>query len=172
MSENTQQVRRSYKSLFYFLALMFALVAMLVAIWMIGFSLWFNAGSVKPSLDAEYVPTAEYLLDNPYEEPPTTFGELNIELLEIDFSNELICFTIWGSSQADFDRANLLEVFINEQLAARLRPDSLILTSLPAQKPFCINGILESGLHIIEVRAYKDMFFQANYVHRWAIEVE
>lgn len=171
-SEKDKYSQRHKLALWRWLTLILGLIAMLIAIWACGFNLWFDAGSVKSNLDPEYIPTAEYLLENPYEEPSTSFDELNIEFGRFNVKTQEICFTIWGSSNADFDRANIVEVFINEELAARIKPDSFILTSLPAQKPFCISGTLDAGLHIIEVKAYSDIFTEPNYVHRWAIKVE
>jgi hypothetical protein len=97
---------RSYQFFVRWLFLIFGSITMLIFIWAIGFYLWLSAGSVKSSLDTQYIPTAEYLLENPVEEPSSDWLGFNIILNNIEQDKQEICFAITGSSDEDFDRAS------------------------------------------------------------------
>jgi hypothetical protein len=148
---------------------------------------WAIGGYVKPSLDPQYIPTAEYLLENPIEEP---IAELPIEeLTEENFIENMLalhvrfsatrstenrlCFHVSSGSMGDFYNLRWAELYINEQVVNRynLVLPREIFTSNPAHAYPCYDGHLESGLHIIEFRAKESLFAEPYYIHRWAIEI-
>jgi hypothetical protein len=128
--------------------------------------------TIKSSLDAEYVPTAEYLLQNPEHENETVwlkvFGDTSSTRVCIYYSLLL-------------QEAENLEIYLNTE-----RANFPISTSfgMPALNPVqtslnqpklgnrCTMQKLESGIHLLEVRLKYSRFEAPFHVHRWAFVIE
>ncbi|GAB5490185.1 MAG: hypothetical protein Phog2KO_04000 [Phototrophicaceae bacterium] len=143
--------------------------------------LWLNQGNVRSSLPDELIPIAEYLLDNPQVEPPLTDSEFYVDVTDIDRNSREICFVI-ASGQTGYDylysnngieiNALFIEILINENLAGRSYTGLLsIYHSMNAYITVCIDGVLEDGLHVIELRAMDSAFSQPNYTKQWVVAV-
>jgi hypothetical protein len=178
MSEK-EKPKRSTRTGFLRSCLIFSLYPLIIlTVLGIGLAYWAFGGYVKSSLDPQYIPTAEYLLENQIKR------ETSIHLLEdgdlelyasldvnLTTSNE-ICLTVISMDDEDFDYLYLAELYINEQVVSRFRYEvEGVALSLPAFSDFCFNGHLDSGLHIIEFRAKESLFAEPYYIQRWAIEI-
>jgi hypothetical protein len=141
---------------------------------------WAIGGYVKPSLDPQYIPTAEYLLENTqvYEEIPpevvaTEYLTLNITLTHPNLTEGKVCFVIYSGLEEDFSHLSWAEIYINYQVVRRYQWawDGRIVGTIQSMSELCFNGHLNSGLHIIEFRAKENLFAEPYYIHRWAIEI-
>lgn len=154
--------------------LIFSLYPLLVlTLLVVGLIYWAIGGYVKPSLDAQYIPTAEYLLENPIELPQTDELGLNISFsLNMSFNN-LLCFIVSSSIVTDFPNLRWSEIHINAQVVSRVQLDAPYVFHhyMPSDTVLCIKGYLNSGLHIIEFRAKEILFAEPYYTQRWAIEI-
>ena len=127
----------------------------------------FWSGSIKPSLDTEFIPAAEYLLANPQ---PTPQRE-NVGQFYNNSNNDL-CIAVTHALHEKQDVSFLWsEIFINHQRVGREDMSTHLLTSLPGKTVFCVENTLNTGLHIIEFRARGD-WRQHLFSQQWAIEVE
>ena len=164
-----------------FLKICFKVIAGLLVIMMcmfIAFANWAWGGyiNIKSSLDTEYIPTAEYLLENPVEIPyPDSFPYDFRVWANIQFtSSERLCFDVVSMDDQDFLNLDWAEVYVNEQIVSRYHWhwSDFIWTTMPAHSIVCTSVHLESGIHIIEFRAKEAAFSTPYYIHKWAIEVE
>jgi hypothetical protein len=162
------------------LCLIFSLYPLFV-LTMLGIALvyWAIGGYVKPSLEPEYIPTAEYLLENPFEQPrwgyPSTDG-LWTEIYPFPPINDSICIDIASTYLDDFSNLKWVELYINEQVVRRVYFDRMDVYLPPPNIDgihgyICYEGHLDTGLHIIEFRAKENLFAEPYYIHRWAIEI-
>jgi hypothetical protein len=146
-----------------------------------GIVYWAIGGYVKPSLDPQYIPTAEYLLENTivYQDIPPEilatepFLSLRVNLMDSSFSEGQVCFAVYFGFDEDFLNLRWSEIYINEQTVKRFHPNPPegALDSIPALTYLCVDGHLDSGLHIIEFRAKESIFAAPYYIHRWGIEI-
>jgi hypothetical protein len=172
MSEK-EKPKRSTRMGFLRSCLIFSLYPLLIlGLLGCGFVYWLNGGYVKPSLDPEYIPTAEYLLANPIE---ITKREMPYypPIIEFDETRAIdqLCFWLVSEHSSDYDNVLWAEVLINEQL---LYPKFIFRTefhTLPGATDLCVYGLLFSGLHIIEFRLKESPAAEPYYIQRWAIEI-
>jgi hypothetical protein len=125
----------------------------------------FWSGYVKPSLDAEFVPTAEFLLANPQPTPQfTQSGQLSV--------SDEICIAVVDSLY-DGQSVSLFwsEIIVNNQRVGQADLSLSVLTTLLGVLRFCIANVLDSGIHIIEFKA-RGSQRQLLFSQQWAIEVE
>jgi hypothetical protein len=180
-TENTKKKKLQTTHLRKFLRICFKVVAGLfgIAMCMLGFFAYWAWGgyiNVKSYLDAEYIPTAEYLLGNPIETPyPDSFPYdfrvwTNVQLT----SSERLCFDVVSMDNQDFLNLDWAEVYVNEQIISRYhwRWSDFVWTTMPAHSIVCMPTHLESGIHIIEFRAKESAWSVPYYIHKWAIEVD
>jgi hypothetical protein len=177
MSEK-EKPKRSTRTGFLRSCLIFSLYPLLIlTVVGIGFVYWAIGGYVKPSLDPQYIPTAEFLLENSIEreEPIESIVEdlrLYARLGVRTYTSNKICLTVIAMNENDYDNLYWSELFINEQIVSRFRYDvEGVYLSLPSFSGFCFNGHLDTGLHIIEFRAKENLFAGPYYIQRWAIEI-
>lgn len=144
--------------------------------------LWLNQGTVRSSLPDELIPTAEYLLENPQVDPLLADSEFYVGVTDVDRNSREICFVIasgqtghnylYSNNGIEID-ALYIEILINEKLAGRSYTGLLnIYRLMNAYTTVCIDGVLENGLHVIELRAMDSAFSQPNYTKQWVIEVD
>jgi hypothetical protein len=118
-------------------------------------------GSVKPALAIEYIPTAQYLLEN----PQLNTGDFDA-ILEIDDYQICVVTLSRIRYKGDVFGVTNFRMIVNEQQVGQ----NNIVTywnglHLPADARFCFINSLEEGLHLIEFR-------HAQAVYKWAIEIE
>jgi hypothetical protein len=165
MSEK-EKPKRSTRMGFLRSCLIFSLYPLLIlTVLGCGFFYWAIGFDIKSSLDPQYIPTAEYLLERQAEIAAT--GEYS------DFPYQ-ICLLVGAKDLVHIQNLSWAEVYINEQVISRFRNTNEIAThpELPIFYGFCFYGHLDSGLHIIEFRAKENLFAEPYYIQRWAIEIE
>jgi hypothetical protein len=177
----TEKPKRSSKMGFFRSCLAFSLYPLIVFKVLVSLLVfWAIGGYVKPSLDPQYIPTAEYLLENTqvYEEiPPEVLTEpylaFKVQLTDPSYRAGQVCFAVYFGFDKDFQNLRWAEIYINEQTAGRFHPNApdWALGGIPALTYLCLDGHLDSGLHIIEFRAKENLFAEPYYIHRWAIEI-
>ncbi|MEM9951978.1 MAG: hypothetical protein AAF846_10275 [Chloroflexota bacterium] len=148
--------------------------------------LWLSQGTVRPSLSDELIPTAEYLLENPYENPVRADDEFYVGMVDFNQDDNELCFVLsWFRARINsFTSANkfeegsvyfrYVEIHINGQLAGRTDKGGFLemYRLMRGIDTECVAGTLGNGLHIIEVRTLPRAFAPPNYVQRWTIEVD
>lgn len=161
----------------------FGVIAVLIFAYFATLYLWLNQGMVLSSLPSELEPTAQALLKNPYVDPPLDDSEFFIGVTEVDRNAREICFIIAAGRGDGYDsfyqngdiqiNANYVEIWINDNLAGRTYTGFLsIYRDMNRYTSSCVDGILEEGLHLIELRLMDNAFDTPNYIQRWAIEVD
>jgi hypothetical protein len=143
---------------------------LLCSVCSIGWVYWMFGGYVKSSLDSEYIPTAEYLLENPVEE-----GDFSLRVV---YNNSFgppdtnICIAVRASSREFLNTITWSDLYINEQIVGHYYDgQNYIEDESGIYRSFCVSGHLESGLHIFEFHAKRDPLAEPYYSHRWAIEI-
>jgi hypothetical protein len=173
MSEK-EKPKRSTRMGFLRSCLIFSLYPLLIlTIFVLGLVYWAFGGYVKPSLDTEYIPTAEYLLEHPIGMPNVEADNFTIliSFSRISMGNQ-ICFRALLDTMQDFDNLMWAEIYINEQVVSRLNLEWIVVVEVePLSAPICIDGYLDTGLHIIEFRVKENLFAEPYYIQRWAIEI-
>lgn len=148
--------------------------------------LWVSQGTVQPSLAEELVLTAQNLLENPLESPIRPDDRFYVGMLDFSRDDGELCFVLsWHSSKtapyigdSEFVEGNVyfryVEVYINDRLAGRTDEGGFLemYRLMRGIDTACVEGILEDGLHIVEIRLLPRVFASPNYVQRWAVEVE
>jgi hypothetical protein len=144
-------------------------IGIITLISVLGFSILFTTfwlylewtGTVKPILDIEYVPTAEYLLAN----PQSNTGYFDA-ILDVD--DYQVCVVILNRIRykGDFFDVQNFRMIVNlQQVGQKNIVKYWNGLHLPADVRFCFTNTLEVGLHLIEFRHYST-------VYTWAIEIE
>lgn len=141
------------------------------------YNLWVKgSGYIKPSLEREFAPTAEYLLDNQIEDVYYHPYTLSISIHEIGYRK--ICINIYDVEQDEAGwTLSYSQIIINNQNVGIDEIDKGALDAFGARLNICVPNTLESGLHLIEFRAhnhetYNSFFGEPLFTHTWAIEVE
>lgn len=180
MSEK-EKPKRNQRMGFLRSCLIFSLYPLLIlTLFGIGLVYWAIGGYVKPSLDPQYIPTAEYLREHPFQDPewgwPSTIDDLWMEIYPNPPMNDRVCIYVASNHLEDFDNLKWLEIFINEQVVRRVYFERIDIDYPPPNidgysSGICYKGHLDSGLHIIELRAKENLFAEPYSIYRWAIEI-
>jgi hypothetical protein len=141
---------------------------------------WIWGGRIQTSLDAQYVPTAQALVQNPVPTPSL----IHIEPApgNVVESRQNICANVkaWELSVDSIDIGEWTRIYVNGSPA----PDLIIgyvgelSSSLGAREivQFCTSPELEDGLHIIEIRVGTSISALLNTAearsYMWAYRVE
>ena len=127
---------------------------------------------VKPSLDAEFIPTAEYLLKNP--EPDSEFVRLKVYGKDY---HATLCVYYSAPSRFATDVGWWMEIYLNNERADF--PWSIDMHGLQRADEVrwdssdrCTFQRLDSGIHLLEVRLKYSRFEEPFHVHRWAFEIK
>ncbi|MBI1279540.1 MAG: hypothetical protein GC179_15545 [Anaerolineaceae bacterium] len=154
------------------------------------FAQWVWGGSIKPSLDAQYVPTAEYLFEHPQSTPsflsiqpsPSTYVKnqtpfhITLSLGDSRFGCKELCVDS-DSHNAEDNYERWSNIFINNQRI----PHLLIFASSAGNLghyglTFNFNPELSSGLHLfrIEIGSSFNDFLNPDpkLRYEWAYRVE
>lgn len=145
--------------------------------------LWVSQGTVRPSLSEELVPTAQNLLENPLESPIRPDENFYVGMLDFSRDDGELCFVLsWYPSSYIPDHGfveggvyfRYVEVYINDRLAGRTDEGGFLemYRLMRGIDVACVIGILEDGIHIVEIRLLPRAFANPNYVQRWAVEVD
>jgi len=132
--------------------------------------IWWRSGQLKVILDPQYVPTAEYLLQNPWPTPEafTIWPPVG----EFVHEGDEICIN--GSDRSYWAWSHLL---INGSRLAAADLDIVFHDVYPNQfVQFCFpnesgnDSSLKSGVHLLEIRL-RTSPFSTRYSYEWAIRV-
>ena len=153
----------------------------LLGLWLFGEWAW--GGSTKPSLDAQYIPTAAYLLQNPQSTP----SFLQIEPVPgTILGNRLSTWRVEVNLGADkTGTTQWTQIFLNGQRLSHLDITGSFPGGLPAPNKknfntayfyFYNTATLESGLHLFRIQAcssFNDLLNpDPKLSYEWAYRVE
>lgn len=149
---------------------------------LLAFADWAWGGRVQPSLDAQYVPTAEYLIQNTVAIP--TFIDVRPPPGTTIESGETICVAVFVRrlSASEYDVAEWTHIYVNNQRISRsdygvgtigeVTPEGSVTNTVE----FCFDPLLEKGLHVIEVQVASSVTALLNPAearsYTWAYRVE
>jgi hypothetical protein len=160
--------------------LLFVLSAIVGMLLLSAFAYWWYGGNIKPSLDAQFMPTAQALIENPAPIPSFIWGILP-EPGSIIEREERICITI-DAPRLDisaYDFGDWTRFYINNERApwtgvsmvGPLRPEGYY--EMPQM---CIWPPLEQGLHLFEIKIGTSVLVALNprraRTYTWAYRVE
>ncbi len=152
----------------------------LVALWLFTERVW--GGSVKPSLDAQYKPTAEYLLEHP--QPIPSFMGVAKPGSTIAASSHVQVFVYYKEHR---DIVMWTRLFLNNQSLSAGDADPFSIPALPLDmaKPerkltlfidFPLNNRLTPGLHLFRIQigsSFNDFLNpDPKLSYEWACRVE
>jgi hypothetical protein len=162
--------------------LLFA-IPFLILISLLLFAQWVWSGSIKPSLDPQFVPTAEYLLEHP--QPTPSFLSVSpAPALRMD--NQLSALRIEVNLEANkFDTSQWTQIFLNGQRLEHLDTTGSFPGGLPAPNEKNSNtayfyiyhtATLHSGLYLLRIQAGSSFHDFLNpdpkLSYEWAYRVE
>jgi hypothetical protein len=165
MSQETEKKKKQTPRRFprWKFAILGVLVAFVVIVVLIILSPIFGSwGEIsKTSLDAEYIPTAEYLLEN-----PISYDEVSL-VISSDFGN--LCLLFEGitnlSGIVSIDGRNY--VFMDDFTGTPTPDTATSEEYIPSAQRRCFDVEFSAGLHLIDLNLY-----ETRTHYQWAIEVE
>jgi hypothetical protein len=142
----------------------------------------------KTSLDPEFVPTAEYLIEHP---EPDKLIELDSVVsidVQADDNRQEICVIFHPPPGTGGEFSSSTEIYLNNRLTA-FSPFGGFFCEMRRGGSDCVtrcagdvkgnyrdydsdNGWLESGVHLIEVRMKYHPDDEPFHVHQWAFEIK
>jgi hypothetical protein len=149
----------------------------------LNYLLWLNVGSFQCTLDAQYVPTAEYLMQNPLP-TPQFIGFINPPIGSTITANQEVCLTLYpraysassDEGEENFVYAGNIRIAINMQVIPRDATREEWITTMPGMVHVCFNADVNSGLHIFQVEIRNSRFGAFGIgeliTYQWAYRVE
>jgi|SRR5689334_12221015 len=153
----------------------------LLSLWLFGEWAW--GGSTKPSLDAQYIPTAEYLLEHP--QPTPSFLQIN-PVPGTKLASRLGDLRVEVNLGADkTGTTQWTQIFLNGQRLSHLDITGSFPGGLPAPNEKNFNTVyfyfyktttVGSGLHLFRIQAGSSFYDLLNpdpkLSYEWAYRVE
>jgi hypothetical protein len=170
-------MRRKTLFLIAFLILVFGCIAIL------DYPLWLNVGSFQRTLDTQYVPTAEYLMQNPlptpwfigFIDPPigstiTANQEVYLAMFPHDYN------TSGDEGEEILLNTSNIRIAINMQVIPWNATRVEFIDTMPGVVRICFNADVNRGLHIFQLEIRNSRFGAFGIgeliTYRWAYRVE